>query len=245
MPSARDVRASGLGFIDPVKTPAGGAGITEHMAINTQIKNGRISTSMVNTRTNRRIKLTPEDLFGKTVAFPEELELRGGKWRTSRKMVQVVRDGDILSVKPEEVDYIVPTAAEMYSEVTNLVPFLSANSGGRAILGTAQMVQAVSLINREAPLVSANNFEASEAFKMGQVSPVSGTVMSVGRDRIKIKSGGSGPVAQVHVINNVHLNRGAFINSEPSVKRGDRVFEGQLLADTNYGKGGQLALAAN
>ena len=69
---------------------------------------------MVNVRTNRRIKLIPEDLFGKTVAFPEELELKGGKWRTSKKMVQVVRNGDILSVKPSEVDYIVPTAAEMY-----------------------------------------------------------------------------------------------------------------------------------
>ena len=86
------------------------------------------------------------------------------------------------------------------------------------------MVQAVSLINREAPLVSANNFEA---FKMGQISPVDGTVISVGKDRIKIKSRGSGSVAQVHVYNNLPLNRGAFINSEPLVKRGDKVFEGQ------------------
>jgi len=107
------------------------------------------------------------------------------------------------------------------------------------------MVKAVSLINREAPLVSASNFEASEAFKMGQTSPVDGTVMSVGKDRIKIKSGGSGPVAQVHVFNNLPLNRGAFINSEPLVKRGDRVSKGQLLADTNYGKGGKLALGTN
>ena len=41
------------------------------------------------------------------------------------------------------------------------------------------------------------------------------------------------------------LNRGAFIDSEPLVKRGDKVFEGQLLADTNYGKGGKLALGVN
>ena len=105
------------------------------------------------------------------------------------------------------------------------------------------MVQAVSLINREAPLVSAGDFESSEAFKMGLISPVDGTVMSVGKDKIKIKSRGSGSVAQVHVYNNFPLNRGAFICSEPLVKRGDKVFEGQLLADTNYGKGGQLARA--
>ncbi len=66
-------------------------------------------------------------------------------WTAQRKTVKVVKDVEIRSVSPEEVDYIVPTATEMYSEITNLVPFLSSNSGGRAILGTAQMVQAVPL----------------------------------------------------------------------------------------------------
>lgn len=100
--------AVGLGFIDPVKTPAEGAGITEHLAINTYIEGGKIKTSLVDVKgSGRRLRLSPEDLFGKTVAFPEELELRAGSWRASRgQRVKVVKDGHILTVSPKEVDYL-------------------------------------------------------------------------------------------------------------------------------------------
>ncbi len=56
----------------------------------------------------------------------------------------------------------------MYSKVTNLVPFLSSNSGGRSILGTAQMVQAVPLKDREAPLVRSGNLEDSKVTVTGE-----------------------------------------------------------------------------
>ena len=143
------------------------------------------------------------------------------------------------------MEYIVPTATEMYSEVTNLVPFLSSNSGGRAILGTAQMVQAVPLKDPEVPLVRANNFEASKAFSLNMISPVTGRVLKVGKDAIKLKEDITGKVKNVSIYNDMPLNRGGFLDATPLVKKGDKVSKGQILADSNQTRGGHLAIGRN
>ena len=107
------------------------------------------------------------------------------------------------------------------------------------------MVQGVPLIHREAPLVRSNKYEASPAFNLNQKGPIDGTVVSASKAKIKGKSGENNRVAALHVYNNLPLNRRAFIDSKPLVKRGDRVSRGQLLADVNYTLGGRLALGVN
>ncbi len=144
-------------------------------------------------------------------------------WTAQRKTVKVVKDVEIRSVSPEEVDYIVPTATEMYSEITNLVPFLSSNSGGRAILGTAQMVQAVPLKDPEVPLVRANNFESAKAFRLGMEAPTGGRIVKVTKDLIKLKSDKTGKIKTIPLYNDMPLNRGGFLDAKSLVKKGDRV----------------------
>ncbi len=166
------------------------------------------------------------------MAFPRELELKDSRWRSVGKRVKAVRDGQLVTVKPSEVDYLVPTAAEMYSEVTNLVPFLSSNSGGRSILGTAQMVRS-------------GNLEESKAFSLGQRSPADGVVLRVQKTHIKVRARGTGKIHTVPVFENIPLNRGSFLHSTPLVKAGDQVKKGQLLADNNFTQGGTLAIGRN
>ncbi len=133
----------------------------------------------------------------------------------------------------------------MYSEVTNLVPFLSSNSGGRSILATAQMVQAVPLKDREAPLVRSGNLEESKAFSLGQRSPVDGVVTRVQKTHIKVRARGTGKIHTVPVFENMPLNRGSLLHSYPLVRTGDEVKKGQLLADNNFAQGGMLAIDRN
>ena len=128
--ASRDVRASSLGFLDPVKTSAGTAGITEHIAMGAKIKGNKIFAQMIN-REGKTVEVSPEDLFGKVVAFPDE----------NGEIVKAVKDGEMLNVKPSEVDYRIPDAKMMFSQITNLIPFLQNNSGGRAIFGAAQITQ--------------------------------------------------------------------------------------------------------
>ena len=158
-PAARDVHPSSAGFIDPVMTPQGGAGESEHIAIGSKIENGKIKTSLFKIKKGRRERVSPNMLFGKSVVFPGELKEQAGKLIPSgwHKTVKAVKDGKLVAIRPEKADYIIPSATEMYSEVTNLVPFLDSNSGGRAIMATGQMTQAVALKEPEAPLVRAQN----------------------------------------------------------------------------------------
>ena len=181
--------------------------------------------------------------------IPAVILLQGGKWvaqrdtvKVVRDTVKVVRDGQMKTVKPDETDYIVPTATEMYSEVTNLVPFLSSNSGGRAILGTIQMVQAVPLKDPEIPSVRANNSESAKAFNLGMVSPFAGRVLRVTKDYIRVKRAKLGTVKTVPIYNNLPLNRGAFLDAKPFVKVGDKVKKNQVLADSNMSTLGRLSV---
>ena len=52
-------------------------------------------------------------------------------------------------------------------------------------------------------------------------------------------------IIDIYMFNNSRLKRGAFIESRPLVKRGDKVSKSQLLADTNQTLGGKLALGVN
>ena len=239
---SRDVRPTQLNFIDPVKTPAGSAGVTQHLAINTEVRNGKIIAEFLN-KQGRRIKLSPEQLVNKVIAFPGEVVVKGKKFVSTEGDVKAVRNNEIVVVSAKEVDYAVPSSEEMYSEVTNMVPFLSANSGGRAIFGTAQMTQAVPLKHREAPLVRANNIEESKAFALGSHSPTDGTVTKVTGNEVIVR--GKSDVHKIRLYKNMPLNQGGFLNSEPLVKPGDKVKKGQLLADNNFTKNGTLAIGTN
>lgn len=244
---ARDVHPSSAGFIDPVMTPQSSGGQSEHISLNTEIRDGKIKTSLIDIRFNTRKKYTPEDLFGKVIAFPGEIDkTKSGKWKPTgwQKVVTAVKDGNIVSVDIKDVDYVIPSAVEMYSLVTNLVPFLNSNSGGRSILATGQMTQAVALHDPDEPLVRANNLEKSKVFTLGAKSPVEGIVERVYKDKIKIRTkGGSRKIVPIY--DNMPLNRESFIHSKPLVKKGDKVKVGDLLADNNYTKNGTLAIGKN
>ena len=62
---------------------------------------------------------------------------------------------------------------------------------------------------------------------------------------INAKSRDTQRIIDIETFNNLPLNRGAFIDSKPLVKKGDNVSKGQLLADTNQTLGGKLALGVN
>ena len=223
-----------------VKTSAGTAGITEHVALGASIRGNKIFAKMINKK-GETVEVSPEDLFGKVVAFPDE----------DGEIVKAVKDGEMINVKPSEVDYRIPNAKNMFSIVTNLIPFLQNNSGGRAIFGSAQITQAVSLVNREIPLgQAATNRNKNVSFDdiVGKdaalQSHLSGMVKNVTKKSIKIELDGGG-ASEIPLIVNMPLNQNSFVHSEPIVEKGDKVVKGQVVADTNNTRNGNLALGVN
>ena len=65
------------------------------------------------------------------------------------------------------------------------------------------------------------------------------------KDLVKLKASNNGKVHNVSLYNNMPLNRGGFLDAKPLVKKGDIVQKGQLLADSNQSRGGEVALGRN
>lgn len=240
--SLREVHPSHLGFVDPISTPESEKiGTTLHLTAGT-VKDGReIRTMLVNLRTGKKEFLTPRELNHRVVAFPDEME--NGKIKNP-KSVRVQHEGQIKTVPSSQVDYIIPDASRLFSYGTNLVPFLKNDQGNRAVMASKMLGQALSLVHREAPLVQSvvegkHTFQDLIGKEFSVYAAHDGIVQEVTADHLKI--GGK----TIPLYNNFPLNQKTQLHHTPLVKVGDKVKAGQLIADSNYTRGGSLALGVN
>lgn len=241
-PELREVHPSHIGFIDPVHSPESEKiGTTMHFA-SAVVKDGRnIRTYVRNAKTGKTELLTPEELFSKTVAFPDEHV--NGKF-INPSSVRTQSRGKVDVVNSSKVDYVLPHAAGLFGHSTNLVPFLNNDQGTRAMMAAKMLGQAIPLVEREAPLVQTalpGGGTFQEAFGKGFAlhAPTAGKVTAVHSDYIEIDG------HKMSLYNNFPLNQKTSIHQTALVNVGDIVKKGQLLADSNYTKGGTLAIGKN
>lgn len=151
-----------------------------------------------------------------------------------------------------KVDYKIPTTSDFFSPVTNLIPNLGSVSGARVLIGDKSSLQAMTLVNRETPLVQAAESRAGTSFvqEYGQHlvslrAPVNGKVMAVSDHEVKIKPA-DGKEVTVELYDNFLMGRESYLHHTPKVKVGDQVVKGELLATSNYSdSAGNLALGMN
>lgn len=249
------INPSHLGFLDPVQTPEGeDTGIALHLPLGVRKEDRELKIKVWNTRSKGWVDATPGLLERAVVAYPDQVRWPNGKKSPPVPVadeVVVYDEGRNISKRPwREVQYVLASAKGLFSFSANLIPFLQNNNGSRAMMGAKQQEQAVSLVDREAPLVQSRSespmtFERILGIFNSHQSPVDGIVTEVTDTHVSIK-GDNGKTATVQVYNNYPLNGGKnMLNAEAVVKKGDRVARGQTIADTNYTKGGELALGTN
>lgn len=152
----------------------------------------------------------------------------------------------------EKPDYTFISGADFLSGATNLIPNVSGVSGGRVMLGDKASIQAISLVNREAPLVQSAPDRNSPSFEehfgkhlISLHSPASGTVHSINDDHIIIKDK-DGDKHTVELYKNFNSGKKSFLHHTPAVKEGDSIKKGDLLATSNFSDSkGNLALGVN
>lgn len=148
--------------------------------------------------------------------------------------------------------YSIPDPSSFFSPVTNLIPGLSSVSGARVLIGDKSSLQAMTLVNREAPLVqSAPRGSGLESFnkQFGKLvsinAQVGGTVSHIGDDSMVVTDA-SGKEHIHDKYNNYIVGRESYMHHAPTVQVGDKVKAGQLLATSNYSDHeGTLALGMN
>lgn len=259
---ARGVHPSQLGFIDIIQTPEShSAGALLRLPAAARKHGNVLKTIVVDRLTGETEEYTPQEIKEFYVAFPEEFERsESGAMRAKKPYVKAMHGGELVDVPPGKIDKIYKNPKGFFNLSVNMVPFLNSDQGNRSLTAAKMSEQALPLLEREIPLVQTKIMGRKSEFKQGTTleddipkdwnvatfAPVDGEVTKIDDEgSIYIKPSKGGKSIKLNTYKDFPLNSKHFLNSEISVKKGDKVKAGQTLADTNYSKDGKLALGTN
>jgi DNA-directed RNA polymerase beta subunit len=245
---SRDVQASYMNYIDPIRSPESmKIGVDMRLARNVRKgKDNKLYTQFINARTGELEWIDSRTAARANVATKDSMQ-------GNNKFAPAITHKGINIVGKGEVDYIVPSGDSMFSEGANTVPMKSGVKGMRLLMGSKFMAQALPLVKREAPLVRTSESEGSSdsverklGAHMGAVrADQDGEVLSVAKDAIKVKYA-DGTVKSHEMYDNHPFMRKTYLRNNAAVQKGDKVAADQLLAGSNFtNEKGIMALGSN
>jgi len=226
---------------------SGKIGIDSRIAIRTlKGADGRLYSRFLHPQTGQTVWKSPQDVADAVVAFPGELE-------SGEKHVRAQHKGKLKYVKREEVDLQLADMSEAFGPLASMVPLKAAAFGQRVSMGSRMLTQALPMVEPESPYVQSGvpgmegkSYEDLLGGDMGAVaSGVDGTVLEVTPGYIKIR----GKDRKIHfeeLYENFPYNRKTFVHNTPTVRPGDSVRTGQVIASSNFtDRAGTTALGKN
>jgi len=246
----RDVHPSHYGRMCPIETPEGpNIGLIGSLATYGRINAfGFVETpyrkAVGGKVTDQVDYLTADEEDRFTIAQANTPLADNGAMDEDRVLVRR-KGGEVEFVKAAEVDYMDVSPRQLWSVATAMIPFLEHDDANRALMGSNMQRQAVPLLRAEAPLVGTGMefraaYDAGDmilAAKAGVVTEVSSQLITVADD--------DGEYTTYALEKFTRSNQGTSINQRPIVTEGQRVEEGQVLADGPSTDEGELALGKN
>ena len=152
---------------------------------------------------------------------------------------------EIIEVEKNRVDYLDVSPRMMVSIATAMIPFLENDDANRALMGANMQRQAVPLMTTEAPIV-ATGIEHKCAVDSGVVvlAEGDGEVVKVDAEQVVVKYD-EGETVTYKLVKFARSNQGTCVNQRPIVALGERVKEGDVLADGPATSQGEIALGKN
>ena len=145
----------------------------------------------------------------------------------------------------ERVDYMDVSPRQVFSIATAMIPFLENDDANRALMGANMQRQAVPLLRTQAPLVGTGmEYKAACDSGVMVLAKHGGEVTDVTADAITVRSD-EGAFDTYKLQKFIRSNQATCINQKPLVYAGDRVTEGQPIADGPSTDNGELALGYN
>ena len=254
----RDVHSSHYGRICPIETPEGpNIGLISSLSMYARVNEfGFIETpyrKVENGRVSEKVDYLTADEEENFVIAQANAPL-DEKGRFSSAGVQARYRGDFLEVPPERVNYMDVSPKQLVSVAAGLIPFLEHDDANRALMGANMQRQAVPLLKTERPYV-ATGIEgrvARDARSM-VLAREAGKVAYVSANRIVVSKDGEMPTKKTaaedfqdyDLRKFMRSNAGTCINQKPIVKLGQKVKQGEVLADGPCTDAGELALGRN
>ena len=232
----RDVHPSHYGRMCPIETPEGpNIGLIGSLA-----SYGRINPFGFVETPYRKVEkgkitdqvdyLTADDEDRYVIAQANATIDAKGKFTDERVLVRQ-RDGEVSEVLADAVDYVDVSPRQMVSVATALIPFLEHDDANRALMGANMQRQAVPLIKSDSPLVG-TGMEYRAAVDAGDVlvAETAGVVKEVSAEVIETMND-DGTYTTYRLNKFKRSNQGTCINQRPLVSEGDKLVEGQPIAD--------------
>ncbi len=252
----RDVHPTHYGRICPIETPEGqNIGLINSMSTFARVnKYGFIESPYRKVVdgfvTDEVVYLTANDEAKFKIAQADMEISSDGKIKAELVNCRY-ETGNFVTVPPSEVDFIDVTPMQVVSVAASLIPFLENDDANRALMGSNMQRQAVPLITTDAPLVG-TGIEAVVARDSGAaiVAINDGVVVEVDAERMVVqtlqrKQNGAPEVDIYTLMKYQKSNHNTCINQRPLVAVGQKVSQGEVIADGPAIDRGEIALGRN
>ena len=247
----RDVHYSHYGRMCPIETPEGpNIGLINYLASYAKINEYgfveapfRKVDKATHTLTDEVEYMTADVEDDYYVAQAKEPVDEEGHFVNAR--VTCRHRDEIISVEREMIDYVDVSPRMMTSIATAFIPFLENDDANRALMGANMQRQAVPLMVTEAPIVATGiEHKCAVDSEVCITAKGPGVVTRVSANAISVRYD-DGNVADYTLTKFARSNQGTCINQRPIVAVGERVEEGQVIADGPACSQGEIALGKN
>ncbi|ANF31529.1 DNA-directed RNA polymerase subunit beta [Leifsonia xyli] len=246
----RDVHPSHYGRMCPIETPEGpNIGLIGSLASFARINSfGFIETpyrKVVEGRVTDQIDYLTASEEDDFVVAQANAPLDANGHFVEERVLARQKGGEVDLIPADEIGYMDVSPRQMVSVGTSLIPFLEHDDANRALMGANMQRQAVPLLRSESPVVG-TGMEGYAAIDAGDVvtAEKSGVVTEVSADAVTVMAD-DGTYQTYYLRKFDRSNQGTSYNHRVVVDEGDRIEQGEVVADGPATENGELALGKN
>ena len=247
----RDIHYTHYGRLCPIESPEGPnvglisalssfAMINEYGFVETPYRKVDHETGKV---TDEIVYMPADEEDKYIIAQASEPLDKDGRFINDR--IKVRMREEITMVDKSRVDFVDVSPKQLVSVAAAMIPFVEHDDTKRSLMGANMQRQAVPLLMPESPIVGTGiEYRAAKDSGITVTAKNAGVVEKVTGDEITVRNG-KGELDTYRLRKFKRTNGGTCINQRPVVVRGEKVNEGDLLADGPSTDKGEMALGRN
>ncbi len=257
----RDVHYSHYGRMCPIETPEGpNIGLISYLATFARVNSyGFVEAPF--RKIDKETGVVTDEVVYMTADMEDEYivaqanEPLDENHRFVRKKVHGRYRDEFVELEAKRFDFMDVSPRMVVSVATAMIPFLENDDANRALMGSNMQRQAVPLLTTEAPIVGTGiEYKAGVDSGVCILAEGDGVVTQVSANRITVRYDthgedavldDTGKVVEYEVTKFLRSNQGTCINQIPIVEVGQRVKEGDVLADGPATDHGEISLGKN
>ena len=256
----RDVHYTHYGRLCPIETPEGpNIGLITSLCIHAKVNDfGFIETpyrKVKDGKVTNSVEYLAAEQEDETVIAQANAPIDDKGKFMNESIFSRFRDSNVGLATPEQIEYMDVSANQITSLAAALIPFIEHDDANRALMGSNMQRQAVPLLRPESPIVGTGLEQRAAKDSRAIISAEGdGEVVYVGGNEIRIKYNRTEleencffdeGIKSYKLTKFERSNQDTTVNQRPIVNVGDKVKEGQAIADGTSTQNGELALGRN